>query len=192
LGREGVEQSHAGYLLSLVGNALMSGISLADGAELPRLAAVQRAARELEFLYPYPEENSPRLVSEQWEEVRIERGFVKGYIDMVFEWEGKLHLLDWKTDLLPDYDRTALQEHYEANYALQAKLYLIALCRMLRVHSGAEYEERIGSAVYCFVRGMFPDDRSGAGIAVTRPSWDELLSFEAELVAGRIFTEDES
>ena len=192
LGREGVEQSHAGYLLSLVGKALMSRIPLADGAELPRLAAVQRAARELEFLYPYPEESSPRLASAQWEEVRIERGFVKGYIDMVFEWEGKLHLLDWKTDLLPDYDGTALMEHYEANYALQAKLYLIALCKMMRVHSVAEYEERIGSVVYCFVRGMSPDDRSGAGLAVTRPSWDELLSFEAELVAGRLFTEEES
>jgi exodeoxyribonuclease V beta subunit len=192
LSREGVEQAHAGYLLSLIGNALMSSIPLADGVELPRLAAVQRTARELEFLYPCPDENSPRLVSAQWEDIRIERGFVKGYIDMVFEWEGKLHLLDWKTDILPDYDRTALKEHYEVNYALQAKLYLIALCKLLRVHSGAAYDERVGSVVYCFVRGMSPDDRSGGGLAVTRPSWDELLSFEADLVAGRVFTEEES
>ncbi len=189
LRREGVEQAHAGYLLSLAYNAIMSRIALADGTELPRLAAVQRAARELEFLYPYPEKNFPRLTSAQWADIRIERGFVKGFIDMVFEFGGKLHLLDWKTDALPDYSAEALREHYDANYSLQAKLYLIALCKMLRVHAESQYNERIGSVVYCFVRGMHPDDTQGRGQVVTRFSWQEMLAFEEKLIAGLAFEE---
>ncbi|HSW62320.1 MAG TPA: UvrD-helicase domain-containing protein [Dissulfurispiraceae bacterium] len=191
-GREGVEQAHAEYLLSLAYNALMSRIVLADGTELPRLAAVQRSARELEFLYPYPEKHFPRLTSAQWADIRIERGFVKGFIDMVFEHGGKLHLLDWKTDVLPDYSAAALREHYDTNYSLQAGLYLIALCKMLRVHTESEYNERIGSVVYCFVRGMNPADTQGSGQVVTRSSWQEMLAFEEKLIAGLVFEEVDS
>ncbi len=187
--RAGVDTIHADYLLSLVFNALMSRVLLADSSELPRISAVQRTARELEFLYPYPEENHPRLTSAQWADVRIERGFVKGFIDMVFEYGGKLHLLDWKTDVLSDYEQPALRVHYDANYALQSRLYLTALCRMLRVHTEPEYDERIGSVVYCFVRGMHPEGAQGTGQVVTRLSWQELLAFEEDLIAGRLFEE---
>ncbi|KAF0182208.1 MAG: ATP-dependent exonuclease V subunit beta [Nitrospirae bacterium] len=192
VGREGVEQAHAEYLLSLVYNALMSRIVLADGAEVARLAEVKRTARELEFLYPYPEKKFPRLASAQWLDIQIERGFVKGFIDMVFEYGGKLHLLDWKTDILPDYSAAALQEHYDANYALQARLYLIALCKMLRVHTESAYNERIGSVVYCFVRGMHPEDAQCGGQVVTRLSWQAMLAFEEDLIAGLVFDEGAS
>lgn len=187
LAREGLSEQHASFLLSLVYNALTSKIQLADGTILDRLTNVEQMAREVEFLYPYPEDSLPGIAVADWPEVRIGRGFVKGFIDMVFTYGGKLHLLDWKSDILPDYSAQSLKDHFAQHYDLQSKLYLVALCRILKVHTEDAYNERIGSVVYCFVRGMKPDGDANAGVAVSRPSWDDLLAFEQRLISGAMF-----
>jgi exodeoxyribonuclease V beta subunit len=108
------------------------------------------------------------------------RGFLKGFIDLVFEHEGRYFVLDWKSNHLGDtparYGQPGMAAAMsEQGYHLQSLLYLVALDRYLR-HRIADYrpERHLGGAVYLFVRGVRPDwrDAEGAptGVHVHRPA----------------------
>jgi len=118
LTREGLSPEHSDYLLLLTYNALMSSVRFADGSVLAKLAEADQVAREVEFLYPYPEKYLPGIATAQWPEIHIGRGYVKGFMDMVFTYGGRVHLCDWKTDILPDYSSTCLQTHFHEHYDL--------------------------------------------------------------------------
>ena len=97
------------------------------------------------------------------------RGFLKGFIDLVFEHEGRYFVLDWKSNHLGDtpahYGQDAMAAAMrDQGYHLQYLLYLVALDRYLR-HRLADYrpEQHLGGAVYLFVRGVRPDWRDVAG-----------------------------
>ena len=107
------------------------------------------------------------------------RGFLKGFIDLVFEHEGRWFILDWKSNHLGDtpthYGHAdmagAMADH---GYHLQALLYLVALDRYLRHRlAGYDPERHLGGAAYLFVRGVRPDwcDAAGAptGVWFHRP-----------------------
>ena len=96
-------------------------------------------------------------------------GFLKGFIDLVFEHEGRFFVLDWKSNHLGDtpahYGQHAMAAAMrDQGYHLQYLLYLVALDRYLR-HRLADYqpERHLGGAVYLFVRGVRPDWRDAAG-----------------------------
>ena len=103
-----------------------------------------------------------------------ESGFLKGFIDLTFRFEGKYYILDYKTnylgDSLDDYRQQQLQqEMYEAAYDLQYHIYTIALHRFLEQKvSGYSYANHFGGAFYLFVRGMNEEGREG--IFFDRPS----------------------
>jgi exodeoxyribonuclease V beta subunit len=87
-------------------------------------------------------------------------GFLKGFMDMVFEWRGKFYILDWKSNFLgskrSDYKQEAMRLSIaEHDYALQWCLYSVALLRWLRLKMpGDDPLERMGGIVYAFIRGM--------------------------------------
>jgi exodeoxyribonuclease V beta subunit len=132
---------------------------------MPCLAARERDARELEFLFPLPGEG--------------ERGFVRGFIDFVFVWRGRTYLLDWKSDVLPDYAPAAVSAYAAERYALQAQLYAIALAKLLGIRDARDHEEAFGGVLYWFLRGAGDGDR---GIYTARPTFDELRAHEHALV----------
>jgi exodeoxyribonuclease V beta subunit len=90
------------------------------------------------------------------------RGWLKGFIDLVFEHEGRWFVLDWKSNHLGStpaaYAGAALGRVMQAQaYHLQSVLYLLALDRLLRARLPAYDPERhLGGAVYLFVRGVRP------------------------------------
>ena len=74
--------------------------------------------------------------------------FIKGFIDLIFEIENKIYVIDWKTNLLPSYDKKALDlAMLDQDYYLQAALYQTALQRYLK---GRSY----GGTYYIFLRGL--------------------------------------
>ncbi|HEX2544887.1 MAG TPA: exodeoxyribonuclease V subunit beta [Ramlibacter sp.] len=87
-------------------------------------------------------------------------GMLKGFIDLVFEHEGRYYVADYKSNRLgtgdsaydPDRMRDAVLHH---RYDLQYALYLFALHRLLRSRLGDaySYDTHIGGAVYVFLRG---------------------------------------
>jgi exodeoxyribonuclease V beta subunit len=81
-------------------------------------------------------------------------GEVTGVIDLFFEHEGKIYLLDWKTNWLPDYSPERLEEAMQQhNYFLQMELYLQALGRYLHRVDPRPLKELLGGIFYVFVRG---------------------------------------
>jgi exodeoxyribonuclease V beta subunit len=111
-------------------------------------------------------------------------GYLKGYIDLVFQHHGRYYLLDWKSNHLgngiADYGRAqvgaAMAEH---GYHLQQLLYSVALDRYLRQRvPGYEPARHFGGAYYLFVRGVRPGwrdaDGAGCGVHFDRPSPETL------------------
>ena len=97
------------------------------------------------------------------------QGMLKGFIDLVFEFEGRYYLVDWKSNLLgtrvEDYGPAALAgEIRRRHYYFQYQLYTAALDRYLRLRlPGYRYEQHFGGVYYLFLRGIDPA-RPGYGI----------------------------
>jgi exodeoxyribonuclease V beta subunit len=94
-------------------------------------------------------------------------GFFTGFVDLVFEHEGRYYLVDYKSNYLGDRDAdyapasltSAVQSHH---YDAQAALYLVALHRHLRaVLPGYMPEQHLGGAMLLFLRGMNAGSASG-------------------------------
>ncbi|WP_233236233.1 exodeoxyribonuclease V subunit beta [Bordetella sp. LUAb4] len=100
-------------------------------------------------------------------------GMLKGFIDLVFEFEGRYYVADYKSNRLgPDdaaYDADAmLGAILSHRYELQYVLYLLALHRLLRARiPDYDYDRHIGGAVYLFLRGSHAPS---GGVYVDRPS----------------------
>ncbi len=140
---------------ALVYRALTSPLEIA-GTRIDRIASAERAVREMEFLYPVGD-----------------HAFVKGFIDLVFEWRGRTYVVDWKSDVLADYSPAALARHVAEHYEIQGKLYSIALSRLLAARNPAEHDQRFGGIVYSFLRG--------GSCHSERPDHAEIARREAEL-----------
>ncbi len=94
-------------------------------------------------------------------------GMLKGFIDLVFEFEGQYYVLDYKSNHLSDNTRAygseamahAMLSH---RYDLQYVLYTLALHRLLKARlPDYRYERDMGGAVYLFLRGV---DRNHNGV----------------------------
>ncbi|TAH45957.1 MAG: exodeoxyribonuclease V subunit beta [Betaproteobacteria bacterium] len=161
-------------LLRMVEDVLATPL-LPDGAPLLQLATLPSARRlvELGFHLPAPQVSADEL--NVWLAARGYRvprlgfaglsGYLKGFVDLVFEHDGRFWVLDWKSnhlgeqpqDYLPARLEMAMQAH---GYHLQHLLYTVALHRHLgRSLPGYDYERHFGGVLYLFVRGVRPDWR---------------------------------
>jgi len=103
------------------------------------------------------------------------QGLMKGFIDLVFEWDGRYYLVDWKSNYLgsaiEDYAPEALGRAMETSfYVLQYHLYSVALHRYLyRRLSGYSYERHFGGIFYIFLRGVDKAGSVESGVYRDRP-----------------------
>ena len=107
----------------------------------------------------------------------MKSGFLNGSIDLVFEWEGRVYLLDWKSNLLENYNKEKLAEVVHEHYLMQLQIYLLATVRWLRLFDEEAYNQRFGGILYIFLRGMPNVD----AVHFERPSWRKLKQYESEL-----------
>jgi exodeoxyribonuclease V beta subunit len=100
----------------------------------------------------------------------LTKGFMKGYIDMVFYHQDRFWLVDWKSNYLgnriEDYNKNVLNNVMCRDfYILQYHLYLIALHQYLRQRIPEfSYERHFGGVFYIFIRGVGPDKGTEFGI----------------------------
>jgi exodeoxyribonuclease V beta subunit len=86
-------------------------------------------------------------------------GMLKGFMDLVFEHEGRYYVADYKSNHIADTDAGYTPDAMRAEilkhrYELQYALYLFALHRLLRTRiADYDYDTHIGGAVYIFLRG---------------------------------------
>ncbi|HEX9080306.1 MAG TPA: UvrD-helicase domain-containing protein [Desulfuromonadaceae bacterium] len=121
-------------------------------------------------------------------ELQESRGMLQGFVDMLFEHNGRYFLIDWKSNHLGDrceaYRPAALREPMARHaYILQYHLYTLALDRLLRLRlPGYAYETHFGGAIYVFLRGISAA-HPGCGIYRDRPAPEFIRRAEALLLA---------
>ncbi|HXI57912.1 MAG TPA: UvrD-helicase domain-containing protein, partial [Polyangia bacterium] len=172
---------HLAEAQRLVHAALTTPIALPGGRTLDGVASAGRILREVEFVYPAVgaatgAASSPTAPASAATDAG-DAGFVKGFIDFVVEVDGRAYLGDWKSDRLPAWTSDAVSAHVAANYGLQARLYAVALVKMLGIASGADYEARFGGMIFVFLRGL-PD-----AVHVWRPSFADVARWRDDLGA---------
>lgn len=113
-------------------------------------------------------------------------GMLKGFIDLVFEYQGRYYVLDYKSNHLGDNDyayndQAMAQVIIDKRYDLQYMLYLLALHRLLKARlPNYDYDRDIGGAVYVFLRGVHSYSR---GVFIDKPERCVIESLDA-LFAG--------
>ena len=176
--RHDQQTAHLAHAQRLVHTALTAPVRLGDTV-VPGLGRAAHPTREMEFIYPIPDVRHPEFSPHAapsaadgapW---RIERGVVKGFIDYLFEHEGRIYVCDWKSDGLPSWDPAELAAHCEGHYTVQAELYTVAVVRLLGISDADGFDRRFGGVLYCFLRGMRADDPT-AGVYFRRPGWAEV------------------
>ncbi|MBN1547878.1 MAG: exodeoxyribonuclease V subunit beta [Syntrophaceae bacterium] len=102
-------------------------------------------------------------------------GYLKGFIDLIFSFEGRFYLADWKSNYLgnrlEDYGQKELIRIMdEGFYYIQYHLYALALHQYLALRvPGYRYEDHFGGVYYLFLRGMDPASGSTSGVFHDRP-----------------------
>lgn len=110
----------------------------------------------------------------------LQRGFMTGFMDLVFEQNGKFYIVDWKSNQLnrqaSGFEQDGLaREMYAHSYYLQYMIYTVALHGFLQTRlRGYDYDQHFGGVFYLFVRGM--DGKSTRGIFTDRPSKELTLA----------------
>jgi exodeoxyribonuclease V beta subunit len=115
-------------------------------------------------------------------------GMLKGYIDLMFEFNGKYYVADYKSNHLGNnlqsYQLASLEEAMiEHDYHLQAILYTLALHRWLKQKlTNYDYDQHIGGAYYLFLRGM-SSVLPGSGVYFYQPAKSLIMALD-ELFSG--------
>ncbi len=159
---------------------------------LPPFSLVQvppeRQLHELEFMLPVRRlEAGPinrMLAGQPWYRplgFHPVSGFLRGFIDLVVEYEGWFYVLDYKSNELVGYDEGALAEAMRNHdYGLQALLYCLALHRHLKIRlPDYDYQTHFGGVRYLFLRGM--DGTPGRGVYGFTPPEQWIVTLEAML-----------
>jgi exodeoxyribonuclease V beta subunit len=114
-------------------------------------------------------------------------GYLRGFIDLVFEHAGRFYVVDYKSNALgagiDAYSASAIEQTMRLHhYPIQAALYAAAVDRWLRVtRQGYRYAEHFGGVFYLFLRGMAPEFGHSRGVFFHRPSEGALHRFDAML-----------
>ena len=114
------------------------------------------------------------------------QGMVNGIIDLVFEYQGKYYIADYKSNFLggqfcdyrpPELEKAVLERRYDLQYLL----YTLALHRYLGQRlQDYEYKLHMGGVYYLFLRGMRPETGPDCGVYFKLPerSLIEMLDVE--------------
>ena len=161
---------------------------------LARVGQTQRLS-EMEFHFPTGQLDEKKLLklirdrkhSPATKQItpRVE-GFLKGFIDLIFEFDGRFYIVDWKSNSLgnrvEDYGAAAMQnEVTERGYDLQYYIYTVALDKYLRRRlANYDYEKHFGGIRYIFLRGLAVE-KPELGIFCDRPAAGKIAALSALL-----------
>jgi len=145
------------------------------------LSHVQNSIDEMEFMLPAHSISNTKIsmwLSEHRKAPTAFKqdnlsGYLTGFIDLIFEFENKYYVVDYKSNYLgahfEDYSTNKLKEAIEHHYYdLQYLLYCVALVKFLQIKvDDFDYEKNFGGIAYLFTRGVNGD--TGQGIYTTKP-----------------------
>ncbi len=109
--------------------------------------------------HPRAKEYTVNLLSLDSKDIK---GFIKGFIDLVFKFDDKWYIVDYKSNFLGssygDYSDDAMGDAMvEHHYFLQYHIYTVALDKYLMSRlKNYDYRTHFGGVLYLFIRGMRP------------------------------------
>jgi len=164
-------------LFQLLENTVNANIELNEKTFQLNKISRKKRVNELEFnfpvndfidfsaLYHYFDQDLERTLRVAGSQVK---GMMTGFIDLLFEHNGKYYILDWKSnflgDQIQDYDQNAVKNAMnENNYHLQYLIYALAVEKFLRSKSlePFNFDDVFGGVVYLFLRGTRSNENSG-------------------------------
>jgi exodeoxyribonuclease V beta subunit len=172
----------------IVFNALTARIALGDVVIEDGLYRLPKVS-EMEFVYPIPESHHAMLDDATDGAWTVDRGYIKGFIDLVFRRGELMYFADWKGDLLASYEPDAVAHHVAMHYRLQAQIYSVGVMRLLGIHSALDYNAKFGGLLYVFLRGVKRPGDGKTGFYFARPSWNEILTYESSLMTNEPYSE---
>lgn len=206
LRRYGFEPEWTETIATMVQDVLATPL---DGQDL-RLGELSASRRidELEFHYPLARLDGGALATLLREhgflpeitqrehlgrlQFSLSEGFMKGFIDLVFEYQGRYYLADYKSNWLgathADYRAERLAAVMgEQGYYLQYLIYSVALHRYLRQRlPDYDYEQHFGGVYYLFLRGMSPELGMRNGVFHDKPPATLVAALDRYLRSGTI------
>ena len=157
-----------------------------------------KTLKEVEFYFPISNEklykkNIIEILAEyrnqtiDYDEFASQKifGMLHGFIDLIFEHDGKLYVADYKSnylgDTLEDYNQQVMREKNQSSfYDLQYLIYSVALDKYLRQNiQDYNYAKHFGGVYYFYLRGM----KDGYGVYRARPTL-EIINKLASLFSG--------
>ena len=196
LNKWGFDQEHESAATTLMKNSLQA--ELFEGFSLQQLSNDKRL-NEMEFylplellqiddlkqiLFKYLPEKDQKLRDAvntlNFEQVE---GYLKGFIDLIFEHDGRFYIVDYKSNSLVDYAPENLTSTMaDSHYYLQYLLYSVALHRYLKKRvAGYSWDSHIGGAYYLFIRGMSASSKSG-GVYFNKPTVELINALDSLFV----------
>ncbi len=161
-------------------------------AELP----MQQTLREAEFYFPLAKTQVGLLMNllkhhRQQEqgiylptEAELE-GMMHGFIDLIFEYQGKFYVADYKSTHLGDDFNAYQHDDMKLNnqthfYDLQYLIYSYALHKYLAGRlANYDFETHFGGVYYFYLRGMDKDNQQAFGVFQTEITTDEMTMLES-------------
>lgn len=200
-----IDENYFGCIREMIHNVLNVKL-LPDNNDFS-LSALSAADRlhEVEFYYPVRNKpaawirevlDSPHTISHSSgtdSEGLIARipsvsdGYMNGFIDMIFRYNDKYYIVDWKSNklgnTLKDYSRAGMEAAMKKEqYDLQYKIYMLALDLYLsgRIEN-YDFATHFGGVIYIFLRGVTLSNNSGTGIYFEQPDKDYLYYIKSRL-----------
>ena len=192
-------------IAEIIWNSLRTPLRLGNNPDAPELelADIKIDLREADFYFLIPhkaanvevfQETGNAGITGSHSEIHVEgwtidKGFLRGSIDFLFEHEAKIYLLDWKSNILNNYGQESVEQEVMQNYELQLQIYTLAISYWFKLDSEEKYDEKFGGAVYLFLRGIGVKSTSSGdsgnsineGVYFKRPTWQELKAYETRL-----------
>jgi exodeoxyribonuclease V beta subunit len=197
LDKHGIKQMWLTAVEVLLNNTLQT--PLTEGFSLSQLPKSQRLD-ELEFYFPIQQLKVGALqrvlvdhLPTDWHAIQhaVQQlnfkqltGYMKGFIDLIYEYQGRYYIVDYKSNDLgsafSDYTFDAMLNEMAAHhYYLQFLIYCVALHRYLNMRLPAyDWHQHFGGVQYLFLRGMNPY-QAGSGVFAYRPDWAFIQALDA-------------
>jgi len=168
-----MKEEHFGHFKTLVEQTMGVDISLnGEGFRLSQITDAQKLP-ELQFNFSIREgvkKEDIRKILDLEAELKGDatlQGMMTGFVDLVFEHNGKYYILDWKSNhlgnSLQDYNAESLDAAMRgSNYNLQYLIYTVAVKRWLEQRiPNFDYDQRFGGVIYLFLRGVRQGSQTG-------------------------------
>jgi len=114
----------------------------------------------------------------------ISSGFMCGFIDLVFRYNSRYYIVDWKSNKIngtnSDFTPNGMLSEIGKNfYHAQYLIYCIALTKFLKLHiKNFNYDKDFGGVYYIFLRGV---NENGNGVFYEKPSKELISQLENSL-----------